>query len=89
MLTFGASYGKWAMRRHPNKGTGSVKNRYFRVQVNRTWAFTARTTDRAEIRLFRATMILIVRPVKIRGQANPFDPGWSSYFARRAAKIDD
>ncbi|PNE59859.1 maturase [Paraburkholderia fungorum] len=79
----------WAMRRHPNKGAGWVKNRYFRVEGNRTWAFTARTNDRGVIRLFRATMISIVRHVKIRGQANPFDPAWSSYFARREAAIDD
>lgn len=80
---------KWAMRRHPNKGTGWVKHRYFRVEGHRTWAFTARTKDRGVIRLFRATMISIVRHVKIRGQANPFDPAWSSYFARRGGAIND
>jgi len=79
---------KWAMRRHPTKGTGWVKHKYFHVEGHRTWAFTARTKARGVIRLFRATMIPIVRHVKIRGQANPFDPAWSSYFARRRTATD-
>ncbi|NMM04598.1 group II intron reverse transcriptase/maturase [Paraburkholderia sp. RP-4-7] len=79
---------KWAMRRHPTKGTGWVKHKYFHVEGHRTWAFTARTKDRGVIRLFRATMIPIVRHVKIRGQANPFDPAWSPYFARRRTATD-
>jgi RNA-directed DNA polymerase len=77
------------MCRHPHKGTGWAKHRYFRAEGNRTWAFTARTKDRGVIRLFGATMILIVRHVTIRGQESPFDPAWSSYFARRRAAIDD
>jgi RNA-directed DNA polymerase len=79
---------KWAVRRHPTKGTGWVKHKYFHVEGHRTWAFTARTKARGVIRLFRATMIPIVRHVKIRGQANPFDPAWSSYFARRRTATD-
>ncbi|MFM0229645.1 HAMP domain-containing protein [Paraburkholderia sediminicola] len=65
-----------------------VKHKYFHVEGHRTWAFTARTKDRGVIRLFRATMIPIVRHVKIRGQANPFDPAWSPYFARRRTATD-
>ena len=80
---------KWAMRRHPTKGTGWVKHKYFHVEGYRTWAFTARTKAHGVIRLFRAATIPIVRHVKIRGQANPFDPAWTSYFARRRAATDD
>ena len=40
-------------------------------------------------RLFRAAAVPIVRHVKIRGQANPFDPAWSSYFARRRTTTDE
>ncbi len=77
------------MRRHPTKGTGWVKNKYFRVEGNRTWAFTARSQAQGITRLFRAAAVPIVRHVKIRGQANPFDPAWSSYFARRRTTTDD
>lgn len=80
---------KWAMRRHPTKGAGWVKNKYFRVEGNRTWVFTARSQTHGVTRLFRAATVPIVRHVKIRGQANPFDPTWSSYFARRRAATDD
>jgi RNA-directed DNA polymerase len=80
---------KWALRRHPTKGTGWVKHKYFHVEGHRTWAFTARTKDRGVTRLFRAAMVPIVRHVKIRGQANPFDPAWSSYFARRRTATDE
>jgi len=80
---------KWAMRRHPTKGAGWVKNKYFHVEGNRTWAFTARSQVHGVTRLFRAATVPIVRHVKVRGQANPFDPTWSSYFAHRRAATDD
>jgi RNA-directed DNA polymerase len=79
---------KWALRRHPTKGTGWVKHKYFHVEGHRTWAFTARTKDRGVTRLFRAAMVPIVRHVQICGQANPFDPAWSPYFARRRTATD-
>ncbi len=37
------------------------------------------------VELFAASTIAIVRHVKIRGDANPFDPAWDVYLARRAA----
>lgn len=77
------------MRRHPTKGAGWVKNKYFHVEGNRTWAFTARSKVHGVTRLFRTATVPIVRHVKVRGQANPFDPTWTSYFARRRAATDD
>ena len=82
---------KWAMRRHPSKGAGWVRQKYFHSEGNRNWVFAAETkvngsTER--LRLFRAETIPIVRHVKIRGMANPFDPEWSYYFARRRAAKD-
>jgi RNA-directed DNA polymerase len=78
----------WAMRRHPSKGTGWVKQKYFHAEGNRTWVFAAEAKVNGitqRLRLFRTTTIPIVRHVKIRGMANPFDPAWSPYFARRRA----
>ncbi len=74
------------MRRHPSKGAGWVRQKYFHVEGNRTWVFAAEIkvneiTQR--LRLFRTATIPIVRHVKVRGNANPFDPAWMSYFARR------
>src|ERR1035437_1974309 len=77
---------KWASRRHPRKGARWVKNRYFRVDGQRSWDFATKGSADASIsgcRLFRAMTISITRHVKIRGLANPFDPVWDTYFARR------
>jgi RNA-directed DNA polymerase len=77
---------KWAMRRHPAKGAGWVKNRYFYTDGQRSWDFATKgslgsTTDR--VQLFRAATISIARHVKIRALANPFDPEWIPYFTHR------
>ncbi len=77
---------KWAMRRHPTKGARWVRRRYFHVDGNRSWEFATKSpvgSDINRLRLFRAMTIPIVRHVKIRGLANPFDPAWVTYFTRR------
>ena len=77
---------RWAMRRHPSKGASWVRQKYFHAEGYQNWVFAAdkQVGDSIQrLRLFRATTIPIVRHVKIRGMANPFDPAWSSYFAQR------
>jgi RNA-directed DNA polymerase len=77
-----------AMRRHPSKGTGWVRKRYFHTDGNPTWVFAAVTKVNGSVqsqRLFRTATIPITRHINIRGEANPFDPAWMSYFARRTA----
>ncbi|HUW97885.1 MAG TPA: group II intron maturase-specific domain-containing protein, partial [Acidiferrobacter sp.] len=73
----------WAMRRHPQKGAGWVRQRYFHARGDQNWVFAAETQVAGTIqrlRLFCAGTIPIVRHIKIRGLANPFDPAWFSYF---------
>lgn len=82
---------KWAMRRHPTKGAGWVRQKYFHTEGSQNWVFAVETKvngSTQRLRLFRASTIPIVRHVKIRGMANPFDPAWLSYFARRRAAKD-
>jgi len=82
---------KWAVRRHPMKGARWVRQKYFHVEGNRSWVFaTKQPGDGAHqrLRLFRAMTISIKRHVKIRSMATPFDPAWTSYFARRRTAID-
>jgi RNA-directed DNA polymerase len=77
---------KWARRRHPMKGARWVKNRYFRADADRSWDFATEGPadgSTSGFRLFRAMTIPITRHVKVRGLANPFDPLWTTYFARR------
>ena len=82
---------KWAVRRHPMKGARWVRQKYFHAEGNRSWVFATKLPcDGANqrLRLFRAMTISIVRHVKIRSVANPFDPAWTCYFARRRTAID-
>ena len=51
------------------------------------WVFRSEVTDdkgeTAFVRLVKAGDVLIRRHRKIRAEANPFDPAWTSYFADR------
>jgi len=75
---------RWAKRRHPNKGKRWVKQKYFRMIGGRDWVFYG-DLDGKELRLFSATRVAIKRHIKIRGQANPYDPNWELYFEERLA----
>jgi RNA-directed DNA polymerase len=80
---------KWALRRHPMKPIHWVKLKYFHVRGYRHWVFATKEIvgGRAVYReLFAAMTVPIVRHVKAQSGANPFDPAWDDYFARRAAK---
>lgn len=82
---------KWAVRRHPTKGARWVRQKYFHVEGNRSWVFATKSPfggANQRLRLFRAMTISIVRHVKLRSMANPFDPAWTSYFAQRRTAID-
>lgn len=79
---------RWAKRRHPAKGAKWVLRRYFHRDGELAWAFATEEKDDGQsprLRLFRAMTIPITRHVKIRAQANPYDPNWKTYFKRRHA----
>ena len=71
----------WARRRHPQKGRKWVKDRYYTHTDGRDWVFTD-----GSVTLFRMASIPIRRHVKIRGDANPYDPQQAGYFAERRAR---
>ncbi|HMV55078.1 MAG TPA: group II intron reverse transcriptase/maturase [Rhodocyclaceae bacterium] len=78
---------QWARRRHPNKSAGWTKVKYFGRIGARNWVFASRTTDSDGGRKFRslvqASDTKIRRYTKIKGEANPFDPQWETYFEDR------
>lgn len=80
---------QWAKRRHPNKNGRWVRERYFHVSGNRSWVFGVDTGEVSPLgnprlaELRRASDTRIKRHVKIRGDANPFDPEWETYFEER------
>ena len=71
----------WAKRRHPNKGTQWVKDRYFHRIGSRHWVFSLEGTPKHC--LYATASTPIRRHVKIKGQSNPFHPEWDDNFAAR------
>jgi len=93
-LLFGSLW-LWAKRRHNSKGRKWVKAKYFRAQANRQWIFSALLPSKDPQRLLfpedskvyldlvSASKVPIRRHVKVRGQANLFDPEYADYFRQR------
>jgi RNA-directed DNA polymerase len=79
---------RWCRRRHRQKSGGWLKETYFQRVGGRAWVFSGTlydSKDRAHpIVLQQASDVRIVRHVKVRGEANPYDPAWELYFEGRA-----
>ena len=77
----------WINYRHPNKSNRWKRKRYFRTQHRRHWVFYAVTHDKqgkaTQLDLLQAVHVPIIRHVKIRADATPYDPAFWDYFARR------
>ncbi len=80
---------QWCCRRHPNKGKRWIKDRYFQHTGTRDWIFATATDEHwpdgtcKNMTLRTAAETPIQRHIKIRAEANPFDPEWESYFETR------
>jgi RNA-directed DNA polymerase len=78
---------RWAKRRHPQKSRLWVRNKYFRTRGDNQWAFTGTVRGakgkQEDIWLFSAAKLPIKRHVKVRENANPYDPAWEVYFEER------
>lgn len=72
----------WAKRGHPTKSKGWIKKKYFTVIGNRNWIFFGKVKEKI-VTLISAQSIKIVRHLKIRNTANPFDKCWKDYFIAR------
>lgn len=78
---------RWARRRHPGKPSHWLKRKYFESFQGYTWTFFGerRSDEGQPIKcwLSRARNTLIRRHTKIKGEANPYDPAYESYFEER------
>ena len=77
---------KWGIKRHRNKGTKWVKDKYFQSIGDRNWVFAARTKDNP----FPSYLIShydteVKRFVKVKGDASPYD-GNLVYWSSRQGK---
>ena len=73
---------KWAVRRHPNKNKKWVADKYFMHPSLPRWTFYAET-KKGTLKLEKASSIPIRRHIKIRADANPYDPAYDAYFDKR------
>jgi RNA-directed DNA polymerase len=71
---------KWSKRRHPKKSLNWIKSKYYQRKEGRDWVFGER---KGKAELFNIGAIPIQRHVKIKGEANPYDSEWKSYFSNR------
>ena len=80
---------QWAKRRHPGKRARWIRERYFHTIGTRIWVFADRDSKGNWLSLVKASDTKIVRHVKLRKEANPYDPTWEKYFKdRRRRKLE-
>jgi RNA-directed DNA polymerase len=79
---------RWAKRKHPRKSNEWVAQKYFMPPSGRKWTLNVTVEEQEGMmrthQLFRASSVPIRRHVKIKGEANPYDPHWEPYFEARA-----
>jgi len=78
---------RWARRRHPKKRAAWVREKYFASPGARHWWFNgsvpAAKGQSRTVRLFLTTTLPITRHVRVRSEANPYDPADEVYFEER------
>lgn len=75
---------RWARRRHPNKSAAWVKRKYYATLGDRHWVFYGHERSKQRtLFLFSPTTVSIQRHVKIKSEANPYDPAFAEYFTNR------
>ena len=80
---------RWAFRRHSKKSKGWVIKKYFKSEKNRKWVFkdTFKVNEVEKVVILKKLAdIPITRHIKIKKEANPFDPQWDAYFENRSRK---
>lgn len=79
---------QWAKRRHTNKSSAWVRNKYFRTKEYCNWVFTTKVKP-AEgkpymLDLINPAKVKIKRHIMIRPEATPYDPQFKDYFIKRS-----
>ena len=76
---------RWARRTHPNKSYRWLKRKYF--NLGGVFGFATRTRastgENQVLRLYSIARTVLQRHIKVRGEANPYDPAYTEYFERR------
>lgn len=76
----------WAKRKHPHKSAGWINRKYFSLS-GKKWVFSCEIKDkrgnRRVLELLRTSSTKLLRYIKIKGKANPFDSEYEDYFRMR------
>ena len=82
---------KWCRRRHPNKGKRWIYDKYFRTINGVKWQFSceikSRRGNNIPFTLFDLAKHPIIRHIKVRGMASPFDAELKDYWEDRSKKL--
>jgi RNA-directed DNA polymerase len=76
---------RWAKLRHPDKTGRWIAARYFPHYRGEPWRFTDPDTGTQILRIQEA--VKPQRHIKVKGDANPFDPAWEVYFQHRDRQL--
>ena len=78
----------WINRRHPQKSAQWKRRKYFRREAQRQWVFYSAIRNGSKsgtnLDLFSMMSVPIIRHIKIRAYATPYDPAFTDYFTQRA-----
>jgi RNA-directed DNA polymerase len=78
---------RWARRRHPKKSSTWRKEKYYERYRGNNWCFFGERCDDegqpSKVWLYRAKSTPIKRHIKVKGEANPYDPVYETYFEDR------
>lgn len=72
---------RWAKRRHHNKTDKWIANKYWHTIGGNHWEFAVKMDDKF-IKLYRHPETPIVRHIKVKGNASPFDGDWVYWSSR-------
>ena len=82
-----AALWRWAQKRHPTRNKDWLQRNYFPHVNKRRWVFTGQVAAGdgkwRTIHLIKLSSVPIQRHVKIKAEANPYDPAWEHYFEVR------
>jgi RNA-directed DNA polymerase len=78
---------QWARRRHPKKSSTWLKEKYYGRNRGRNWCFFGEQYDDegqpSKAWLYHASSTPTKRHIKLKGEANPYDPAYETYFEER------
>lgn len=72
------------------KGAGWVKKKYFGTNQGDRWVFYSNYVDEdglpSRSYIFKASKTPIKRHLKVKAEANPYDPNYRDYFIQRESR---